>query len=171
MRLRGAEVLEIIVIGLIASTAFGAHVEHSVEQLPPCRASNVPAPKGWKTIGTPHDQVRFQIPADMHEIHDPKAFCVHGCEQWARGTFKVSVSHGIWGPSSFDDEAWATACVDKRGSLRVVKMPSNNGRNHTVVVWPINDTATQSTEDVVLNVRWSDSADGTDAAKVIASVR
>jgi hypothetical protein len=165
------DAMKIIVIALIASAAFGAQIEHSIEQLPLCRASTVSAPKRWKMIGSPHGQVRFRIPTGMQEIHDPKVFCIHGCEQWTRGTFKASVSHGIWGPSSFDDQAWATACVDKRGSLRVVRMPSRNSSNHIVVVWPVNDTSTQSTEDIILSVQWSDSADEADAAKVIASVR
>jgi hypothetical protein len=163
--------MKIVVLALIASAAFGAQTERSIEHLPPCRASNVSAPKSWQVIESPHAHVRFRIPAGMQEIRDPKAFCIHGCEQWSRGTFKISVSHGIWGPSSFDDEAWATACVDKRGPLRVVQMPSKNGRNHVVVMWPVNDTSTQSTDDIILNVQWSDSADDADAAKVIASVR
>jgi hypothetical protein len=131
----------------------------------------MPAPERWKTMQPSHDQVRFRIPADMQQIHDPKVFCIHGCEQWARRTLKVAVSHGIWGPSSFDDQSWATACVEKRGMLRVVLMPSTESSNHRVVVWPVNDTSTQSTEDILLNVQWSDSADEADARKVIASVR
>jgi len=163
--------MRIIVIAAIAFTAFSAQGEHSIEQLPACRASNVSAPRQWKTIDLSHGQARFRIPPGMQEIHDPKVFCVHGCELWARKTFKVLVSHGIWGPSSFDDESWATACVEKRGTLRIVLLPSKDSSNHMVVVWPVNDTPTQSTEDILLNVQWSDSADEADAAKVIASVR
>ena len=165
------DAMRIIIIALIASAAFGARTEHSVDQLQVCRASNVLTPKEWKAIESPRGQVRFRIPAGMQEVHDPRVFCIHGCEQWTRGTFKISVSHGIWGPSSFDDEMWATACVDKRGPLRVVEMSSKNGSDHIVVVWPVNDTSTQSTEDIILNIQWSDSADDTDAAKVIASIR
>jgi len=50
-------------------------------------------------------------------------------------------------------------------------MPSTSDGKRTVVVWPVNDTSTQSTEDILLNVQWSNSADDADAARVIASVR
>jgi hypothetical protein len=151
--------MKIIVVALIATGAFAAPAQRSVEQLPRCRTSNVSVPKEWKTIAPAGSDVRFRVPADMKPLDDPKVFCVHGCEQWARGTFKVSVSHGMWGPSSFDDDAWAIACVEKRGALRIVQMRSQN------------DTSTQSTEDIILNIQWSDFAGEADAANVIASLR
>ena len=50
-------------------------------------------------------------------------------------------------------------------------MPSTSDGKRTVVVWPVNDTSSQSTEDILLNIQWSDSSDEADAALVIASVR
>ncbi len=165
------DAMKIIVMALIAASALSGQPSRSIGQLPPCRASNVSVPSEWKTIEPPEARVRFQIPAGMQEIQDPKVFCIHGCEQWERGTFKVSVSHGMWGATSFENDAWATACVDKRGQRRVVEMRSTVDGRHTVIVWPVNDSSTQSTTDILLNVQWSEQADDADAEKVIASVR
>ena len=162
--------MRIIIVALIAVSAFGAPAEHSIEQLSACRVASVSAPERWKTIDT-HGPVRFRIPPGMQEVRDSKVACVHGCEEFVRGTFRVIVVHGIWGAESFDDASWASACAEKRGARRVVLMPSKEGRKHVVVVWPVNDTSTQSTEDVLLNVQWVDQADEADAEKVIASVR
>ncbi|HEY2325204.1 MAG TPA: hypothetical protein VGJ82_20265 [Thermoanaerobaculia bacterium] len=155
----------------IAAIAFalGGTAVSSVETLPACRAASVSIPEAWKTIGA-QGRVQFRIPPDMQETHDPKLGCVHGCEAWSRGTFRVVVAHGIWGVGSFDDEWLARACAETRGTLRVVLMPSEEGKKHVVVVWPVNDTSTQSTNDILLNVQWTDPTDEADAKKVIASL-
>jgi len=162
--------LRIVIIAAIAFSAFGAPSEHSVERLPTCRAASATAPQRWKTIANPRGHVRFRIPPEMQQVREPKMACVHGCEEWTRGTFRVSVIHGLWGSQSFDDELWGLACAEKRGALRVVLMGSKESGMHEVVVWPVNDSSTQSTEDLLLKVQWSDAADEPDAWKVIASV-
>lgn len=162
--------MRILAIAAIAFTAYGASVEPSVDRLTVCPASGVSAPERWTTIGSPADLARFRIPPDMQPDYDPRLFCIHGCKIWSRRTLRVMVSYGYWGAASFD-RSWGTACVEKRGALRVVLIPSKEGNKHTVIVWPVNDSSVRSDTDPLLNVEWSDPADEADAMKVIASVR
>ena len=50
-------------------------------------------------------------------------------------------------------------------------MRYEDGGQHVVIVWPVNDSSTLSTDDALLRVEWSDRADDADAEKVIRSVR
>lgn len=162
--------MKILASLLLASTVSAATARLPVAELPPCRGSAPAAPRGWQTIAVPGDVVRFRIPPGMRKNDDPKVFCIHGCEGWARGTFTVTVSHGLWDASSFDEAEWSTACAVRNSKQTVVRMPGKDGKARHVLVWPVNDGPTQSTNDAIVNVSWTDAADERDAAAVIASV-
>ena len=141
----------------------------SIDALRPCQSSTAGIPKGWSTFQAPETKLRFSLPPGARPIPQPEAFCIHGCEQWTRDSLTITATHGIWSPESFTDEDWRSACVSRRGQLRVVTMtPDAN----TILLWPSDDASTTlSTANFILSVKVTDERDRKDAIVVINSLR
>src|SRR3954453_10345718 len=161
--------LAVMLLCLLPYVLAVAEPARRIEAVPTCQSSVAPVPEGWSTFRTSQTKLRFSLPPGAQPVSEPQTFCIHGCEQWSRGSLTITVSHGIWGPESFSDEDWTTACVRRRGRLRIVEMaPDKN----TTLLWPSEDgSTTLSTTDFILSVKFTDERDKKDAILVIGSLR
>ena len=138
-----------------------ATAERSIQQIPACQRAAAKVPSGWQVFENEASHLRLSIPTGMHEVEKPQIWCIHGCRQWVRGSFSISVSFGMWGADSFEEDEWKSACVDHRKKLDVVEMRSSKT---STLLWPVD-------ESFVVNVAAPDKADQGDARAVIDSLR
>ena len=156
---------------LAGTTVLAAEPKRSVQALSACGGNATPIMNGWNTVERSESEVAFSIPPSLKEVHDPKVWCVHGCEQWVRGSFTVSLSYGMWGPESFADKDWSTACVASQGDLTLVQMSHHAASEHSVLVWVVQEGSTISTNGALIAVKWSSSTDTDEAYGVISTIR
>ena len=108
----------------------------------------------------------MRIPRDVKEFRDPLILCMHGCEEWARDSFHVLITYGMWNESSFGPGDWSVACVDKRDNLTIVRMM----HEHSATIWIVQEGGKIDERGMLLSIRWMSAKDAADANAVIASI-
>ena len=108
----------------------------------------------------------MRIPRDMKEFQNPLILCMHGCEEWARDSFHVQITYGMWSESSFGRDDWSVACVDKRDNFTVVRMM----HEQSAIIWIVPEGPATYERGAILSIRWTSPKDAADANAIIASI-
>ena len=149
----------LVVVAIFSLSASPA--ERSLPHLAACPRAAAKVPADWQVFENEASHLRLSIPPGMQEVEKPQIWCIHGCRQWKRGSFSISISFGMWGAESFDEVELKSACIDHRKNLDVVEMQS---AKTSTLLWPVDGS-------FVVNVATPDKEDAPDAHAVIDSLR
>ncbi len=157
--------------GAIAAAQAPA-LDRRIESLRECDRPATQTPTSWPVFAPEGTRLSIRTPPEASHRDDMPG-CVHGCETWTRRSLIVRVTRGAFGPESFEDDAWKSACVTTRTGLRAVELREPSSRAY--VLWPVppddHGAVTVSTADFVVAVSWVEDADREDALRVIDSLQ
>lgn len=145
-----------------------ASTDRVISQLPKCTVNvSAPIPTEWRRVELAQS-VTLSIPADFARPKERVAWCLHGCDEWAKDGLLVAISYGIWAPSSFEGELWRRACVIGRPGVSVVVMESTS--ENSLLAWP-RPSKRNHGNDTVVRVTWSTVAERQDVLRILGSIR